>query len=293
MVRIAVNWKRESPGRICKMDLQELKFVLGVLEFPEYRAKLSQLQPISGINAQQRENICRTLRDGGWLGAREDIVKFKIAPPGKALLQLDLSRLPISEDEVQILYACAETSATPGNMGASRDRASAIVRGLAERGLIEIEKTQIVEVWLTSAGEDYLRHQFAPSGSSPYLSGDDLTAYLHFLRSTPDTEPIVPPKSAIVEPTPTQKPDDEGVLEAILRLDRDWGTDNYLPIFHLRRKLEPVLSRQELDDCLYRLQRHDKIELSSLQETSRYSPEEIDAGIAQDIGGPLFFIIVN
>ncbi len=273
------------------MDVKELKLMLRVLEFPDYRAQLSQIKPVSGTNVRERENICRALSDRGLLAMGEDILEFKIAPPGKALLKLDLSSLPIEEEEVQILHACAEKSAKPGNVGG--DRASDLVRGLAERGLIEVEKTQIAEVWLTETGQDYLRHEFAPLGSAPCLSLDDLTAYLRFLRSTPHPNGNVSSASETVEPLLTEKPDDAGVIEAIVRLDRALGTENYLPIFHLRRKLEPPLSRQELDDSLYRLQRQDKIELSSLQESSRYSPEEIDAGIAQDIGGPLFFIIVN
>ena len=79
----------------------------------------------------------------------------------------------------------------------------------------------------------------------------------------------------------------------IQNLDRELATDNYLPIFYLRQKLQPPLSREEVDQALYRLQRNDKIELSSLQEAIAYTPEQIEAGIPQDIGGPLFFIIVT
>jgi hypothetical protein len=71
------------------------------------------------------------------------------------------------------------------------------------------------------------------------------------------------------------------------------GTDNYLPIFHLRQKLQPPLSREDLDQALYRLEKSNQLELSSLQEVSAYTPEQIDTGIPQDVGGPLFFIIVN
>lgn len=76
-------------------------------------------------------------------------------------------------------------------------------------------------------------------------------------------------------------------MQIIRDLDRQLGTDNYLPIFHLRQKFQPPLSREQLDQLLYRLQRNDRIDLSSLQEVSAYTPEQIDAGIPQDIGGPL------
>jgi hypothetical protein len=89
------------------------------------------------------------------------------------------------------------------------------------------------------------------------------------------------------------KPGDEEILQTIQNLDRELSTGNYLPIFHLRQKLEPPLSREDLDEALYHLERNDKIELSALQEVRAYTQEQIDAGIPQDIGGRLFFIIVK
>jgi hypothetical protein len=55
------------------------------------------------------------------------------------------------------------------------------------------------------------------------------------------------------------------------------------------------LSREELDESLYRLERLEKIELSELQAAKAYafSPEQIDAGIAQDMGAPLFFVMLK
>jgi hypothetical protein len=86
---------------------------------------------------------------------------------------------------------------------------------------------------------------------------------------------------------------DEEILETIKKLDRELGTENYLPIFHVRQKLQPPLLRDDLDQALYRLQKSDKIDFSTLQESSAYTPEQIDAGIPQNIGGQLFFLIVN
>ena len=86
-------------------------------------------------------------------------------------------------------------------------------------------------------------------------------------------------------------PSDEEILEIIRGLDRQFRTDNYLPIFHLRERLQPPLSREELDRALYRLERNDLIELSALQEVRAYTPEQIDAGIPQNVGGHLFFIM--
>ncbi|MFH7029886.1 MAG: transcription factor RcaD, partial [Heteroscytonema crispum UTEX LB 1556] len=133
----------------------------------------------------------------------------------------------------------------------------AILKTLSDRGLIEAEmkiKKAKAEVWLTERGIEYLRDEYSPKGAA--LS-------------------------------------DEEILQTIRMLDRELGTDNYLPIFHLRQKLQPPLSRDELDRLLYRLQGNDQIELSSLQEANAYTPEQVDAGITQNIGGSLFFISVN
>jgi len=68
-------------------------------------------------------------------------------------------------------------------------------------------------------------------------------------------------------------------------LDRQLNTE-ITPIFSFAPKLEPAVA-EKLDQALYRLQQNDKIELSSLQHVTAYTPEQID-GIPQDIGGPLF-----
>ncbi|MCJ8279857.1 MAG: transcription factor RcaD, partial [Rivularia sp. ALOHA_DT_140] len=52
------------------------------------------------------------------------------------------------------------------------------------------------------------------------------------------------------------------------------------------------LSRDTVDKILFKLQADDKIELSTLQEASAYTPEQIESGIEQNVGGPLFFISV-
>lgn len=81
------------------------------------------------------------------------------------------------------------------------------------------------------------------------------------------------------------------LYDLIAQLDREYNTNNYLPIYHLRDRLQGALDRDTLDRALYTLQRQDRIELSSLQEAAHYTAEQVNAGIPQDIGGPLFFLI--
>lgn len=90
---------------------------------------------------------------------------------------------------------------------------------------------------------------------------------------------------------PPKVTSDEEILATIYQLDQELGTDNYLPIFHLREKLQGSMSRSELDQALYRLQKNQKIKLKSLEEVLYYSPEYFEAAIPQDQGWALFFIV--
>jgi hypothetical protein len=99
--------------------------------------------------------------------------------------------------------------------------------------------------------------------------------------------------ATIRENTVLEHPSDSEILEIIANLDRELRTDNYLPIFHLRDKLQAIFTRDELDQALYRLQRQDKLEMSTLAEVKVYTPEQMKAGIPQPVGGPLFYLIIN
>ncbi|MCT7987283.1 hypothetical protein [Laspinema olomoucense] len=283
------------------MEVQELKFLLDLLGFPDYRAAITQIKPNPKTKAAERDGICRTLADRELVGYAEEILTFSISPAGKSLLQLDPARLPIAEAEVAILTACAESTITPAQTNLEAATRQSVIQGLAEKGLIKAEKSQITEVWLTARGQEYLREEYNPSGTLPVVSLDMLTNYLRFLRKSlrspedslpPHSSPATttPPSSEVMVPKPLS---DDEIVQLIQQLDRELATDNYLPIFHLRQKLQPPFSREELDRTLYRLQRNDRIELSSLQEAISYSPDQIELGIPQDIGGPLFFIIVT
>jgi hypothetical protein len=136
-----------------------------------------------------------------------------------------------------------------------------------------------------------LRDEYVPNkGNNPVISLDLLGNYVQFLRKNlrVKSEQVSTSVSDI-----NSNISDEEILETIKKLDRELGTENYLPIFHLRQKLQPPLLRDDLDQALYRLQKSDKIDFSTLQEVSAYTPEQIDAGIPQNIGGQLFFLIVN
>ena len=283
------------------MDTNELKFLLKLLGCANYKSSLSA----SGFKAfKGKDKICQSLGDRELLDYSREIASVKILPPGNALLKLEATQLPITDKELKVLEKISKAAAkvSPSQIKISSLKApekEAILKTLSERGLIdaEIKRQRIkAEVWLTERGLEYLREDYSPKGAAT-ISLDLLNNYVRFLRKSLHDKPEQVFTSAHQSEESLLETivniSDEEILETIRRLDRELGTDNYLPIFHVRQKLQPPLSRDELDKALYRLQASDKIELSTLQEASAYTPEQIDAGIIQNIGGPLFFISVN
>ncbi|HEY9795548.1 MAG TPA: hypothetical protein V6D30_07895 [Leptolyngbyaceae cyanobacterium] len=279
------------------METIELKFLLKLLGCPNYRSSLSAG---SFKDFKGKDKICRDLGDRGLVDFSREIASVKILPPGRALIKTDKEQLPLKPNELKVLEKIGTAS---GKIKSSEITAKSlkaaerevILQSLSERGLIEAEskmKRERPEVWLTQQGEEYLRDEYSPIGSqrslqSTKISLDLLNNYLRFLRKSQRLQPdgVLPPT-----PAPISKPTDEEILQIIRDLDQQLGTENYLPIFHLRQKLQPSLSREDLDQALYRLQRSDQIELSALVEAFRYSPEEVNAAIQQQAGSPLFFI---
>lgn len=279
------------------METNELKFLLKLLGCADYRSSLSA-NIFSSFKG--KDKICRDLGDRELVDYSREIAAVKILPPGKALLQ-EPTKVAIADKELKVLEKISKASAkiTPSKItkmkAAERD---AILKTLSERGLIEAElkiKKSKAEVWLTERGIEYLRDDYSPNkGSNPVISLELLNNYLRFLRKTLRDKPEAVSTSA---PTKQESPavtiinlTDEEILQTIRKLDRELGTDNYLPIFHLRQKLQPPLSREELDKALYRLEESDQIELSKLAEPGDYTPEQVEAGIPQISGGSLFFI---
>jgi hypothetical protein len=278
------------------METNELKFLLKLLGCADYRA--SYTDRTFDSFKKDKNKICRDLGDRELVDYSREIAAVKILPPGRALLQ-EPTKVAIADKELKVLEKISKASGkiTPSEItspkAAERD---AILKSLSDRGLIEAElkrKKSKPEVWLTERGIEYLRDDYSPKGAAN-ISLDLLNNYVRFLRKTLRDQP---------EPVSTSAPinvesaavtiinlTDEEILQSIQKLDRELGTDNYLPIFHLRQKLQPPLSREELDKALYRLEESDQIELSKLAEPGDYTPEQVEAGIPQFSGGSLFFI---
>ena len=282
------------------METKELKFILKLLGCPNYRTGLSS--SIFDSFKSEKNKICRDLGELEYVDYSREIATVKILPPGQALLKLDSAQLPIDDKELKVLEKIGKSSGkiAPSEIKVSSlksDERDAILKTLSERGLIAAEikmKRVKAEVWLTERGIEVLRDEYNPEGKAN-IDFNLLGNYVRFLRKNLrfKSEQVSTPDHVESYSDITSNISDEEILETIKKLDRELGTENYLPIFHLRQKLQPPLLRDDLDQALYRLQKSDKIDFSTLQEVSAYTPEQIDAGIPQNIGGQLFFLIVN
>lgn len=272
------------------MDVKCLKFLLKLLSYKNYRVSINKIKLESAIKLSERDKICCQLCDRGLVDFTKEVTKINILPKGKSLLNSKKGVNSLTEEELIVLKATAKSAISVADIGIAANYRQAVVADLLDRGLIKVIEQKIKEVWLTETGKQFLCQEYSSSSNAKEISLKMLSDYLQLMRT--NQYPQLPQQekqqfSLVSE----QKPNDLEILGVIRELDQALATDNYLPIFYLREKLQPPLSRTELDQALYRLERSDQIELSSLQEVRCYTPEQIEAGIPQDIGGRLFFII--
>ncbi|MEL7313807.1 MAG: hypothetical protein AAFN08_02515 [Cyanobacteria bacterium J06559_3] len=293
------------------MDLSplELKFLLRLLEYPsDYRTLISKVRLNGGTKASQRNQACNDLCSKGLVERIEEIRRYQTTPAGRNLLNLNTDELPITPNELKLLKAAAKKSVPPGQASAvpAGDRQSLLCQ-LEDRGFVSVGERRIKEVGLTQRGKAYLRDECVPTTTAPvplsmlkgYLAflrqfiniGDGVIAATTALPSSGSPQKISTASTSSHQVAETITPD--VVLKMIRQLDQQHDTDNYLPIFHLREKLQPPLNREALETILEELQASDRIELSTLQDVSNYSEAELSAGIPQNIGGPLFYISVT
>ncbi len=271
------------------MEVIEIKFLLKLLAHDNHRTTISNIRLGSSIKASVRNNVCKRLFDLGLVQFTEKIAKIRITALGKTALSKNPEQL--TQLHLKVLLACQKKGIPPsGTRISTAQGRQTIISELVALGLITVV-TKINEVWLTNAGREYLALKYKPTGGGNInLSKKMLADYLEFLRgyfTTAQQEEQVTPTAA--ELPNDNNIDDNVIYQAIVDLDNWHETDNYLPIFHLRKHF-PSLSREKLDQALYRLQAADKIDFSTLAEVEAYTTEQISAGIDQLIGGSLFYI---
>ncbi|MDR9403913.1 MAG: hypothetical protein RI580_10780 [Halothece sp. Uz-M2-17] len=274
------------------MKAKEIKLLLKLLGEDGYQANVKSIKPTVKTPISECNRICYQLHDQNLIEIIEsEIAKIKITASGKALLNIDPSELPITKKEFKILNACAEKSMFLKEIQVSPK--TKLVQILVERGFLTITQSIPKKITLSENGKTFLAQEFNPSGTNSVLSLDMLRNYLNFLRNYKLT-PTIDQQSPVNENEKLyHNLSDEEVLEVIIQLDEEYNMNNFLPIFYLRKQLQPPLTREELDQVLYRLQANNQIQLSSITETEGYTSEQLKAGISQRIGGSLFFIQVN
>jgi len=255
------------------MESNQLKFLLELLDCCDYRSSLSAAA-FKGL--KDKEQICQYLGKDGLVDFSREIDVLKITPRGSTLLKLPIDQVPLSAIELRVLEKISKASEkiVPSKISISSVNAlelDKILQSFHEQGLVEVEtklKRTKPEVWLTQRGQEYL---------------DLVNDYFQSLRKSQSSQ--------ITKPYTIYQPNDDEILQIIQDLDRHLGTENHLPIFYLRQNLQPPLSREQLDQVLYHLQRNNQIELNPLSEVAAYTPEQVAAGIPQATGEPLFFIV--
>ena len=268
------------------MNIKHLKFILKLLGYKNYQVSISKIQLEQEMKVSERDEICYRLCDQGLVKFTREVTKINIAPLGKLLLDGKKAASSLTEEELKLLKATTKGAIAPGETGIAATYRQAVIKDLLEQGLIEVVTQKIKEVWLTEKGKQFLCQEYLSQSTAKEISLKMLSDYLQLMRTNYHQQ-----KKQVFSGGSDNKPTDSEILAMIKDLDHKLGTDKYLPIFHLREKLQPSLSRTEVDRALYRLEKSDQIELSSLQEVRCYTLEQIEAGIPQNIGGRLFFII--
>lgn len=166
------------------LPIAELNLLLQLLAYPNYRAEISQLRLGSKTSAANRDRLCQALCDKGWLAGITTVQRFRASRTGRTLLTLDTTSLPITPDEHWVLKSCRDHSITPSqiNRRVPANLRQRLIQGLVDQGLIRITQSRRSTIWLTAAGQRFLRHDYCPSGDQPVLSLTALGHYLTFLR---------------------------------------------------------------------------------------------------------------
>ncbi|MEM9087376.1 MAG: hypothetical protein AAGC93_01405 [Cyanobacteria bacterium P01_F01_bin.53] len=139
----------------------ELKFLRKLLDAEDHRASITALKPNSRTSAVKCGRICQSLADRGFVEYDSEICRFTLSAPGRMLLSLQTTSLPVTPDELKLLRACRGPM-TPDKLGncVPVNMRSHLISGLVERKLLKVIKRTITEVRLTETGKAALVRQF-------------------------------------------------------------------------------------------------------------------------------------
>ncbi|MEM6451395.1 MAG: hypothetical protein AAF703_13900 [Cyanobacteria bacterium P01_D01_bin.105] len=151
---------KPKPLETLALEIIEVKFLLKILEFDRHRAFLSEIKPNSRTSLAKRDRICRTLAEKGLVEYDTEISRFTLSAPGRMLLTLHTTSLPVTPDELKLLRSCkgAMTFEKLGSCVPKEGR-SQLINGLVNRKLLKVTQQSIQEVRLTEKGKAFLTVQ--------------------------------------------------------------------------------------------------------------------------------------
>lgn len=100
----------------------------------------------------QRQQLCQHLGQAGQLKFREEITRFGLTVAAKTLLKLDTSVWPVTPDELLVLRSCTRGRIAPGQIHGRVPvhQRQPLLRHLAQKGLIMVYQTDLVEIALVT-----------------------------------------------------------------------------------------------------------------------------------------------
>jgi len=136
------------------LETIERKFLLKLFEADGYRAHLSDVKPNSRTSLAKCDRLCQSLAEKGLVEYDTEIFRFTLSAPGRMLLTLTTTSLPVTPDELKLLRAC-KGSMTAEKLGSCvpKEGRSQLISNLVKRKLLKVTKKAIQEVRLTEKGK--------------------------------------------------------------------------------------------------------------------------------------------
>lgn len=149
--------ENSDPLSIDLLERIERKFLLKLFEADGHRAPIAALKPNSRTSLGKCDRICQSLSEKGLVDYDAEIFRFTLSAPGRMLLTLQTTSLPVTPDELKLLRTCkgSMTAEKLGNCVPQEGR-SQLISSLVDRKLLSVTKKAIQEVRLTEKGKSLL-----------------------------------------------------------------------------------------------------------------------------------------
>ena len=149
-----------------KLETIELKFLLKLLESEGHRGHILTLKPNRKTSAAKCDRICKSLAEKGLVDYDSEIFRFTLSAPGRMLLSLQTTSLPVTPDELRLLRTC-KGSMTPAKLGSCvpENMKLPLIKKLVDRKFLKVVKCSITEVRLIETGLMFLKNYSAETAA--------------------------------------------------------------------------------------------------------------------------------